>query len=120
MTDGPWLCSLGVVCVDAVVMGSCCYSGQYGVLSELLGINEEWKFLALALKIPDHQIEEIETNYPNNVSKCWEKMVKKWLKGASQSSWSSLCAALRDPLVSHHDIANAIQCKYPAANNPCQ
>ena len=82
------------------------------MLMELVGINKEWTALALTLDIPHHQIEEIETNYPNNVSKCREKMVDRWFQRGRQLSWSSLCTALREPLVSRPDIAAVIQHKY--------
>ena len=82
------------------------------MLRELIEVNTEWSSLALALKIPPYQTEEIEVNYPNNVSKCREKMVDRWFRRDSELSWSSLCVALRDPLVDRHDIAKRIELKY--------
>ncbi len=54
----------------------CCAPGPHSVLTELVGINREWSCLALALGLKQQVIEEIETKYPNNVSRCLEMMVQ--------------------------------------------
>ena len=78
-----------------------------------MGISGEWSYLALALGLKSDVIKEIETNNPNNVSKCREKMVVKWFElQPDQLSWSVLCAALRTPLVGRPDIAKNIERKY--------
>ncbi len=83
------------------------------MLTELLGITAEWRALALALNIPLPEIQVIEFNHRGDVKTCVMKIVEKWFRlQPSKLSWNTLCTALRHPLVSHHDIAQAIECKY--------
>ena len=82
------------------------------MLRELVEITTEWRCLALALKFPNYQIDMIEADSFNNISKCRERMVDRWFQRDSDLSWSSLCTALRDPLVERHDIAKTIEQKY--------
>lgn len=74
-------------------------------------ITGEWRCLAISLDIPTHEIRAIQCNHPGDVRLCVVKMVEKWfeLQPPSQLSWSSLCTALRDPLVARPDIATAIE-----------
>ena len=89
------------------------FAGRLSVLTELVGINKEWSLLATVLDIPKHDIKEIEINHPQDVRRCLVEMVDKWLElQASQVSWTTLCQALRHPLVGRTDIAEAIEHKY--------
>ena len=51
---------------------------------------------------------------PNDINGCMRELIKQWLKmkGSQPPSWSSLCTALRNPLVNRKDIASSIEQKY--------
>ena len=83
------------------------------MLRELLEVTVEWRSLAISLDIPLHEIRAIECNHRGDVRTCVVKMVEKWFElPPSQLSWSSLCTALRDPLVARPDIATVIAHKH--------
>ena len=87
------------------------------VLTELIGITKEWTDLATTLRIPEHEIDEIECSHSQDVKRCLRKMVDKWLKlQPGQVSWTTLCQALRHPLVSRPDIAEKIEHKHCVRN----
>ena len=90
------------------------------MLRELLEVTGEWRFLAISLELPVHEIRAIECDHRGDVRTCVVRMVEKWfeLQPPSQLSWSRLCSALRDPLVARPDIAATIQRKY-MGSDPC-
>ena len=88
------------------------------MLAELVEVAAKWDFLALALDIPSHEIEVIKKDHPGDSTACLHKMVKRWFDlSTSPVSWSSLCTALREPLVSRPDIATRIEQKYDVAKH---
>lgn len=51
----------------------------------------------------------IEIDYPNNIQKRKEEVIKKWLKTGGESLfWETLCEALRSKLVGRPDVAETI------------
>ena len=94
------------------------YTDLNMMLRELHEVTAEWNFLALALKIPGHEIEVIKKDHPGDSRACLHKMVERWFQlSTSPVSWSSLCTALREPLVSRPDIATRIEQKYDVAKH---
>ncbi len=83
------------------------------MLTELLGISEEWYSLALALEIPLNEINTIQCNHHGDIRMCVTKMVEKWLQlHPRELSWNTLCRALKERLVSRNDVATKIEQKY--------
>ena len=80
------------------------------ILPELVTINKEWTSLAIVLGL-EHEIAEIEANYPTNVKKCKEEVITKWLR-TGWASWQILRDALRNKLVQHSALAEIIEKKY--------
>ena len=80
----------------------------------LQGIVREWQDLAEALGLPYSEIEVIEENNPYDMKQCVREVVHQWFKGkgSESPSWTSLCTALKDPLVNRKDIASKIEEQY--------
>ena len=80
----------------------------------LQGITKEWDDLAEAFGLPDSDIDAIKTDNPSDVRQCLKEIVDRWFKGKGSElpSWTSLCTALRDPLVNRKDIALNIEKQY--------
>ena len=80
----------------------------------LQGIGIEWQGLAIVLGLPRLDINVIKLQYPSNVRLCVHEVVAQWFKGkgSESPSWTSLCTALRDPLVNRKDIASRIENEY--------
>ena len=80
----------------------------------LIDIVREWRDLGAALGLPDAEVDKIRYDNPNDINGCMKDLIEQWLKmkGSQPPSWSSLCTALRDPLVNCKDIATSIEQKY--------
>ena len=82
------------------------------VLEEIKDVNDEWKFLGLALGLVKATLDSIKSN---GYEECKMEMIEKWLNKVDPDcnpSWGSLVAAVRSPLVQHNPIAEAIKSKY--------
>lgn len=83
------------------------------VLTELLAIATEWRDLALVLGVLLRDIKTISENHPRDVRRCVELVVDRWFQSQpTPLSWNTLCSALRHPLVSRSDVAQAIEQNY--------
>ena len=85
-------------------------SDYHNVKTALIGIVKEWRDLAAALGLSDADAEKIRHDN-NDTDGCMRDLIEQWLqtKGSQPPSWSSLCTALRDPLVNRKDIASNIE-----------
>ena len=54
----------------------------------------EWRRLGLQLRIKNDDLTIIETNYPNNVVRCLEECLVKWLK-IGKATYTGLAEALK-------------------------
>ncbi len=79
------------------------------VLNELLDVNVLWRELGLALKIRRGKLDEIGQDKHNEAGRMWET-ISYWLSGngATPTSWRTLIAALRDPMVGEKQLADAL------------
>ena len=53
-----------------------------------------WRNLGLRLRIKNDDLKIIETNYPNNVVRCLEECLVKWLK-TGKATYNGLAEALK-------------------------
>ena len=68
-----------------------------------------WEDLGLALGIKVSELEVIGSDKPDAKAKM-KAMLLAWLRGrGKESSWNTLCDALRNPLVDRKDIAAKIE-----------
>ena len=69
--------------------------------------------LGVLLDLDYHMLREIEANHPKDVRRCLAEVIHSWLEGkGSKVSWSVLCEALSDKLVSQSKLATEIELKY--------
>ena len=82
------------------------------VLNDLLDVNVKWKELGLTLEIRQGKLNAIDYDKRNAGERMWET-ISFWLSGngSSPTSWRTLLAALRDPLVGERKLADDIQAK---------
>ena len=76
-----------------------------------------WTSLGIQLGLEPHEVDEIEAEHHNNVRRCKEKVIAKWLSRVSSSQstesiWRTLCDALRGRTVDHANLAQTIEQKY--------
>ena len=88
-----------------------CYADFGNILLELMSVNKEWSSLAIVVGLEHHEVEKIETDYPNNVNKRKEEVIARWLRTGCRS-WQTLCDALKSDLVKHSALAEKIETKY--------
>ena len=55
-----------------------------------------WFDLGLKLKLPYHQLKNIEDSYGKNAPRCLMECLNLWLKSASTRTWETLAIALED------------------------
>ena len=83
------------------------------MLTALTSIAKEWRDIGLSLHIEYAMIEKIETDHSTDVKRCLAEVINCWLKeNGGERSWSFLCKALRNPLVSRPDVARVIEQTY--------
>ena len=60
------------------------------------GVVVNWHQLGMQLLREQdfHYLDEIETNWPNNVRACCTEMFNKWLQTRCDACWNKLCDAL--------------------------
>ena len=78
------------------------------ILESISSVAADWFNLGVALGLPYHTLERIESDYPRDAPRCLTKMIIAWLQNSSQPTWQGLVLALMSPLVNRVDIANTI------------
>ena len=68
-------------------------------------------FIGIQLGIPEHQISEFESNYPE-VNRRFSEVISYWLKNSKAVSWDSLITALESPSVNEKKLASELREKY--------
>ena len=56
-------------------------------------------------------LDEIQKNYPRDVSTCCTKMFQLWLDRHPEASWRQIIQALREPNIEMNELANTIEQK---------
>ena len=82
------------------------------ILDSISTVAANWFNLGVALGLPYHTLERIESDYPRDAPMCLTKMIIAWLQKSSQPTWRGLIFALMSPLVNRVDIANTIATKH--------
>lgn len=83
------------------------------ILASISTVAANWFNLGVALGLPYHTLERIESDYLRDAPMCPTKMIIAWLQKSSQPTWQGLVLALMSPLVNRVDIANTIATKHP-------
>jgi len=107
----------------AVVAYSYSYAGEdvterclsirdlHALLLFLKGAAARWRFIGLALKFLDPDLDIIERKPTNTVEgplRCFSDMLSQWLK-RERPKLKDLVEALRDPLVEQEGLANRLE-----------
>ena len=61
-------------------------------------------------------LDEIQNNYPRDMSTCCTKMLQLWLDRQPEASWRQLIQALREPNIEFKELANTIEQKLISIN----
>ena len=61
-------------------------------------VSSKWHDLGLELleQEDEEKLNEIETNNPNDVSKCCKEMFQLWLRKCTNATWNQLIQALKE------------------------
>ena len=57
-------------------------------------VSKHWRELGLRLRVKNHQLDAIESNYPRNVVRCKMDMLSTWLRSSPADPAAELDAAL--------------------------
>jgi len=66
-----------------------------------------WYDLGLQLGVPVYELDEIQSNYPRDNSRCKSVMLSFWFNNAEERSWDAIAYALRK--IDYCDLAIKIQ-----------
>ena len=70
----------------------------------------KWYNCGLALGITAGTLDAVKKSNHGDCDDCFTEILKKWLQKARPSpSWISLCIALEDPSVGHHELAESLE-----------
>ena len=103
--------SLSVRTVRTSVMSPCPHTGVKDLpelVNELHEVFPKWFTLGLNLGVSYPRLQEIETNYSKDQSRCVIEILAEWLKENSTASRSDLARALRAPAIGHKNVAARI------------
>ena len=56
-----------------------------------------------------HEVRIITANHPNDVVKCCECVLRKWLDTTDNANWNQLIKALRSPSVQLNSFASQLE-----------
>ena len=98
---------------------ACVVTGHLGphdlcaVLNAIYTVRHKWYCIGLELKIPDHTLDAIKAQCPNNIENCLKEMLKRWLTSISPPpTWSDLVQALLSAPVEEKRLAKKIREQY--------
>ena len=82
------------------------------VLTEILEVQNESRYLGLALKIPTHVLDAIHSSSANPQD-CLRRVLEEFLRDVNpRPTWSAIAVALRTPSVNLPRVAERIETKY--------
>lgn len=79
--------------------------------NELATVVSKYFHIGIQLGIPEHQLKEFESNYPE-ARRCFSELISYWLKNSERVSWDSLTTALESPSVNEKKLASELREKY--------
>ena len=77
-------------------------------------LTAKWFNLGLSLGLSSEALDQIESNYPRDSSRCLTEVIKTWLRSCPESSWRGLASALSSPSVSEFKLATKIAKEHPS------
>ena len=78
----------------------------------------KWRELGAQLlnPSPENELNIIENNHRNNVVRCCQCVLEKWLDTTTDAKWDQLIEALRSDAVQLNNLANQLEQKLNANN----
>ena len=71
----------------------------------------KYYYIGVQLGIPEHQLNEFESNYPE-ARRRFSELISYWPKNSESVSWDSLTMALESPFVDEKRLASELREKY--------
>ena len=81
------------------------------VMEEVLDVSVQWYHLGVQLKVRTGTLDNIQAQFPDPKRQLLE-MLKTWLTTSDNTTWKTLIAALRSPLVGASQLADVLETKY--------
>ena len=74
-------------------------------------VAKNWKDVGVQLLRSDqtHELNILETNYPQDVVRCCKCALEKWLESSVDATWNQLIEALRSPSVRLDHFASELE-----------
>lgn len=66
----------------------------------------DWNVIGVLLDLPREELKAIELKSPNNVTRCCNFMLEKWLETGTATSWRHLFAVIDSPALSSDSYSN--------------
>ena len=123
-------------CRETSTVGECCHTLIYSkfstschigsnrptirLLNKLVKTSVTIKWYDLGIELLGDEnlqaLDEIQSNYPRDVSSCCTKMFQLWLDRQPEASWRQLVQALREPNIELLELANTLEQKLMSIN----
>ena len=88
-----------------------CSEDVLAVKSAIQGV--KWYDLGLALKLNPPFLDDVKETYRNDVIKCRDEVIKRWLESREEASWRTLCSALCNESIDQRVKAKKIGKQHP-------
>ncbi len=82
------------------------------VFEEAFFAREQWKNIGLQLDVDYQTLNVIKHEHSHIVDDCFQDMLKKWLTGNGEKTWSKLARALENQTVGFANLADNVKEKY--------
>ena len=97
-------------CMQTVTLWHCMFPIDFtSVLHYIKDLVRELEPLGFELGLPNHVIEVLQEDYPNDVVKRGREMVKRWMSSTLNPCWWHLVQALKSTIVRRDAIADKVE-----------
>ena len=79
--------------------------------NELAAMISKYFYVGIQLGIPEHQLNEFESNY-SEARRRFSEVISYWLKNSKAVSWDSLITTLESQAVNEKKLASELREKY--------
>ena len=97
-------------CIQTVTLWHCMFPIDFtSVLHYIKDVVRELEPLGFELGLPNHVIEVLQEDYPNDVVRRGREMVKRWMSSTLNPCWWHLVKALKSTIVRRDAIADKVE-----------
>lgn len=104
------------VCFDPAVIDKKILPNNFPeVYAYLAKYSVHWYAIGIYLKVPHEWLNEIEYNYPQNVTRQLSAMIDKWMNNSNNCTWKALINAVKKFKRQASDVSNNTGITLPAS-----